>query len=270
MARILRHCILSGVFAMYKVVLIDDEEIIVQGMQKVIPWEKYGCHVAGTACNGEEGMTVIRWEKPDIVFTDISMPGLNGLQMIAGIKSEFPDLQISILTGYRNFEYAQEAIRLGVVRYLLKPSRMDELEEALHTMLERLKALCPEETQEQEEDREGLGDNAAGSFVVKNALTYIEQHYKEKITLSDVADQVYVSQWHLSKLLNGHLGKSYSEILNTIRIREAKKLLKDPSMRISGITEEVGFVDTAHFFRVFKKITGMSANEYRNSLRREQ
>ena len=74
----------------------------------------------------------------------------------------------------------------------------------------------------------------------------------------------------LSKLLNGHLGKSYSEILNTIRIREAKKLLKDPSMRISGITEEVGFVDTAHFSRVFKKITGMSANEYRNSLRREQ
>ena len=83
--------------------------------------------------------------------------------------------------------------------------------------------------------------------------------------LAEVAEKTYVSQWHLSKLLNGHTGKSFSELLNHIRIEEAKKLLKDPSLRIGDISEEVGFMDVAHFSKVFKKLEGISANEYRNS-----
>ena len=67
------------------------------------------------------------------------MPGLDGLKMIAGLKSEFPDMQISILTGFRDFDYCQEAIRLGVTRFLLKPSKLEELEEALSVMTSNLK-----------------------------------------------------------------------------------------------------------------------------------
>ena len=74
---------------------------------------------------------MIRSARPDIVFTDIRMPDQDGLTMLAGLKSEFPDMQIAVMTGYRDFPYAQEAIRLGVCRYLLKPSKMDELHEAL-------------------------------------------------------------------------------------------------------------------------------------------
>lgn len=91
-------------------------------------------------------------------------------------------------------------------------------------------------------------------------------NYSHKMTLTDVAEHTYVSQWHLSKLLNRHTGQSFSELLNTIRIDEAKKLLVDPSLRIGDIAELVGFLDMAHFSRVFKKITGISANEYRNQL----
>jgi len=81
-----------------------------------------------------------------------------------------------------------------------------------------------------------------------------------------VAENTFVSQWHLSKLLNKHLEKSFSEILNSIRIDKAKELLKDPSLRIGDVAEEVGFLDMAHFSRVFKKIEGISANEYRNKI----
>ena len=95
---------------------------------------------------------------------------------------------------------------------------------------------------------------------------YIEENYREKLKLSDVADQIYVSQWHLSKLLNKHTGQNFSEILNNIRIEKAKELLKDPSLRIGDIAEEVGFLDMAHFSRVFKKQAGISANEYRNTI----
>ena len=244
---------------MYKVVIVDDEPIIAEGLSKVVPWEKYGCKIAATAGNGQEGLEVIRKEQPNIVISDISMPGMDGLKMIAALRVEFPEMQISILTGYRDFDYAQQAIRLGVTRFLLKPSNMDEIEEAVQVMAENLKK-CNITGEEDE------SENTAGSFIVKNALAYIQENYNKKISLSEVAENTFVSQWHLSKLLNKHLEKSFSEILNSIRIDKAKELLKDPSLRIGDVAEEVGFLDMAHFSRVFKKIEGISANEYRNKI----
>lgn len=251
---------------MYKVVIIDDEPIIVEGLSRVIKWESYGCKLVGTAYDGMEGVDVIRKNQPDIIFSDIAMPGMDGLKMIAAIKVEHPDAKIAILTGYRDFDYAQTAIRLGVSRFLLKPSNLTELEEAVQFMVEELKknqSLKPEK-EETEQEPKGDSESTAGSFIVKNALEYMENHYADKITLSELADKMYVSQWHLSKLLNKHTKKSFSELLNEIRVKEAKQLLKDPSLRVGDVAEMIGFLDIAHFSRVFKKCTGMSANEYRN------
>lgn len=302
---------------MYGVVIIDDEPIIVEGLSKSVNWNAQNCQVVGTAYSGEEGLQVIRKEKPDIIFSDIRMPYMDGLSMIAAIKSEFPGTQIAILTGFRDFDYAQRAIKLGVTRFLLKPSKMDEIEEALVVMTKKLEeeeasadreklvhrillknqkeakdadgetdASSDKQMDETEETGREQGlkeedavstellensenavlDSAASSFIVKNAVLYIEEHYTEKLKLSDVAEQVYVSQWHLSKLLNRHLGQNFSEILNGIRIARAKELLKDPSLRIGDIADEVGFLDMAHFSRVFKKQVGIFANEYRNNI----
>ena len=238
---------------MYKVVIIDDEPIIVEGLSRSIQWESWDCSVVGTAESGLSGKDIIQKLRPDIIFTDISMPGMDGLSMIAAIKSQFPTTQIAILTGYRDFEYAQQAIRLGVTRFLLKPSKMDEIEEALSVMCSKLGEDCERhnnEVNEKEEkdkkDKEAIEnmevplESHASSFIVKNALRYIEENYKEKIKLADVADNTYVSQWHLSKLLNSHTGQSFSEILNGIRMEKAKELLKDPSMRIGDVADQIG------------------------------
>lgn len=255
---------------MYKVAIIDDEPLIVEGLSKTIEWEKWDCQVTGFAYNGKEGMELIRRERPDIIISDINMPEMDGLKMIAGLKSEFPNMQLIILTGYREFEYARQAIELGVSRFLLKPSKMNELYEAIEAVTTRLKQLdtatgVQKTASDEERDTEELYDNEANSFIVKNALEYIRENYREKLRLSDVADRVYVSQWHLSKLLNKHTGKNFSEILNGARMDKSKELLKDPSLRICDVAEMVGFQDLAHFSRVFKKMEGMSANEYRNT-----
>ncbi len=242
---------------MYRVVLIDDEPLIVEGLRKVVPWRDFGCEVVGTAEDAVKGAELIREKQPHILFTDIRMPGDDGLTMLAGLRSEFPDMQVAVLTGYRDFSYAQEAIRLGVTRFLLKPSKMDEIREALTAMTDRLGHGQPEGESEQEK---------AGSFLVKQAMAYMDKHHAEKLTLQEVADACYVSQWHLSKLLNRYTEKSFYDILNAQRIKAAKELLADPSLRIGDIGEMVGYADTAHFARVFKKLVGMSANEYRNSL----
>ena len=255
---------------MYKVMLVDDEPIIVEGLSRSISWDKWNCKIVATAHDGLEGKRLIEEKKPDIVFMDICMPEMAGLQMIAALGSQFPNLEVCVLTGYRDFEYAQEAIRLGVTRFLLKPSNMSELEEAISAMCANLKkkGITGEE---KEETAEGDGaereqESASSSFIVKNALSYIEENYTQKLTLSEVAEKTYVSQWHLSKLLNRHTGQSFSDILNHVRIEHAKVLLKDPSLRIGDISEQVGFLDLAHFSRVFKKQEGVSANEYRNKI----
>jgi Response regulator containing CheY-like receiver domain and AraC-type DNA-binding domain len=257
---------------MYKVAIIDDEPIIVEGLSKIIPWERWECEVVATANDGKEGLEVICREKPDILFSDIRMPGMDGLAMIAGMRSEFPDTEVTILTGFKDFEYAKEAIRLGVTRFLSKPSKIEEIEEAVAAMHEKIKQREEAKKEEAagaetktETEAEEEHDTAAGGFIVSNAMKFIEENYTTKIKLSDVAESVYVSQWHLSKLLNSYAGGSFSDILNTMRINKAKELLQDPSLRIGDVAEMVGFLDLAHFSRVFKKQTGVSANDFRNN-----
>ena len=245
---------------MYRVLLIDDENIIVEGLRRVVRWADYNCQVVGTACDAEEGTKLIRALHPHILFTDIRMPGRDGLSMVAALRSEYPDMQVAILTGYRDFAYAQEAIRLGVTRFLLKPSKLEEIKEALMVMTQR---LDKQSTIQEEEEQ----SQTASSFIVNQALSFMEKNYSQKLTLQAVADCCYVSQWHLSKLLNRYAEKSFYDILNAIRIQKAKELLADPKLKIGEIGEMVGYADTAHFARTFKKLEGMSANEYRNTIR---
>lgn len=241
---------------MYKVILIDDEEIIVEGLKKVVRWADYGCEVVAVAYDAISGAEAIRRYRPDILLTDIRMPGLDGLKMLAGLRSEFPDMQVAVLTGYRDFSYAQEAIRLGVTRYLTKPSKMNEIEEALSAMTARLKTGAEEGTEAPE-------TQSADNYITRQAVTYMEEHYASRLSLQDVADHCFVSQWHLSKLLNRFEKRSFYDVLNDIRVDKAKELLLNPRLKITEISELVGYADPAHFARVFKKAAGVSANEYR-------
>ena len=247
---------------MINVVLVDDEQLIVRGLSRAFPWSKYGCQVVGTAADGREGLQLIRQTHPDILFTDIRMPNMDGLSMIAALKSEFPTLQIAVLTAFRDFDYAQHAIRLGVCRYLLKPSRMDELHEAVQTMVAHLQ-MNPSEQQAPV----ACDEDESGSFVAHNASKFIQQHCTEHLTLNDVAEHVYVSQWHLSKLINRYARQSFFDLLNGYRIARSQGLLSDPSLRISEVAISVGYADVAHFSRIFKKVTGKTPMEYRSGIK---
>ena len=246
---------------MFDVVLVDDEQIILHGLSQVFPWAQYQCRVVDTAVDGHQGLSLIRQKRPQILLTDIRMPNLDGLSMIAALKSEFPALQITVLTAFRDFDYAQRAIQLGVCRYLLKPSRMEELHEAVAAMTASLVAAAtpagdPPEAEEAQ----------AGSFVARAAIRYIEEHYAEHLSLCDVADKVYVSQWHLSKLINHYAQLSFFDLLNKCRVQRSQELLADPMFRVSEIAYAVGYADVAHFSRIFKKLTGKTPMEYRSGL----
>jgi len=248
---------------MYLVVIIDDEPVIVEGLKKLVPWEKYSCTVAECASDAISAEAVIQRHRPDILFTDIRMPGTDGLSVLSRLREEFPAMEVTVLTGYRDFDYAQKAINLGVTRFLLKPSRMEELCEAAEAMTNNLRkrGILPDSRLRTAESEK---DEVSGSFIVRNAMKYIEEHYSEKITLLEVAENIYVSQWHLSKLLNKHTNQNFSELLNNVRVEEGKKLLSEPGLKVHEVSEKIGFSDVTHFSKIFRKVVGMSPNEYRN------
>ncbi len=275
---------------MYKVIIVDDEPIIVEGLQKGIEWEKWNCEIVGTGSSGMEGLELVKKLEPDILISDISMANMDGLAMVAAIKSEHPNVEVCLLTGFRNFEYAQQAIKLGVTRFLLKPSKIDELEEAIDAMIKNLQSKgktgesdldniwdCQnsdekylyntfiKERLNQHEDDSKIRFNDANSYIIKKAIIYMYNNYVQKLSLLDVADHCYISSWHLSKLLNQYTGKGFFEIVNRICIDKAKELLKGSTAKIQEISDMVGFQDVTHFSRIFKNYEGISPKDYRNS-----
>ncbi|SFL52087.1 two-component system, response regulator YesN [Gracilibacillus orientalis] len=123
---------------MLKVLFIDDEPLIREGLTSIIEWGNYGYQVVGTAKNGKVGLEKIRTLRPDVVFVDIRMPGLSGIDMVKQAKSEGFPCKFVVLSGYSNFSYAQQSIRLGMESYLLKP--IDE--EELIPLIQQLKEKC--------------------------------------------------------------------------------------------------------------------------------
>lgn len=245
---------------MKKVVIVEGEKSITKMLLEDIPWERWNCKVVACAEDAKKGQAAIMQHRPDMVFSEIVMPNGDGLKMLEEVKKQLPELEVCILTSERVFEAVQEALNLGVRRFLTKPFDRKKVEEAASVMAANVEKQCVYE-EEQEEVCETVC-----CFVVKKAMEYMEEHYKRRLTLAEVAGEIYVSQWHLSKLLNKDTGHSFSDLLNRTRVLKAQELLKDKSLRIGEIAEMVGFLDMPHFSRVFKKITGISANEYRNKM----
>lgn len=123
---------------MLKAVIFDDEYIVLQGLQTMIDWKQYGIELAGTAANGTDALALFEATRPDIVFTDIRMPGMDGLEVIENILSMAPDTICIVFSGFNEFEYVKKALKLGVVDYLEKPITIPMIEEAIKRTIEKI------------------------------------------------------------------------------------------------------------------------------------
>lgn len=123
---------------MYKMIIVDDKDDIIQGIRRIGKWAEYGVEIVGWAANGEEALKVVAETNPDLIITDIKMPIMDGIRLTELLKAEKPERKVIILSGYDDFSNAQQAVKLGAEEYLLKPIRIQELEASVKRVVEKL------------------------------------------------------------------------------------------------------------------------------------
>lgn len=247
---------------MIKVVIVEDEELIRQGMKLTMEWEKFDCRVIGEAADGEEGMEIIERLKPDIVFTDIRMPKMSGLAMVEQIKDS-TNAKFIILSGYDEFNYAKKAINLGASGYLLKPIDDDEFEEVLKNTVEKIKAEKQNVVVENPVDTVNLLQEGFKDKYISQACQVMRKRLHEELTLKMVADELHISESYLGKLFKNKTSYTFLDVLTLYRIRAAIDYLEETNMKVYEISYKVGYNDSKYFSKTFQKLVGIKPKEYR-------
>ena len=239
---------------MFKIVVIDDNRMLVEMLSATIRWQDLDCIFVGSAYDGVHGLELISREAPDIIIADIRMPGMDGLEMAEKVHAAKPHTKILFISAYDDFSFAQHAVRLHAHDYLLKPFENSKLEASIRRAVEDLR----NENQPSEET------SSASEILIKRILKYVETH-PEHPTLEELSDQFGYNASYLSSLIKKHTGEKYMDWVAKSRIQKAKMMLKDPKYRVEEVSEAVGYKNYANFYRMFVKTVGVSPRDYRNS-----
>jgi two-component system response regulator YesN len=254
---------------MYKVFIVGQTAISDKDFMRRIHWEEYGFTISGEAWDGTDAYHRILKFRPDIVFADIRIPGMNGLDLTRKIKERIPDIQFVLISECREFSYAQKALNYGAFRYFLKPVNEEEITEALRKATQVMEQADGPDSFE-EESLEGIkytpGIHANEN--IKRVVEYINNHYEEEITLQGLSELFHINPSYISQLFRKETGMTFKEYLTKLRISYASALLADTNLSISQITHKAGYNDYFYFIKAFKKRKGKTPKQYRNSLER--
>lgn len=250
---------------MYKVMIVEDEDMVRNGIVMTIDWAALNCQVVGEAGNGQEGVDKAQCLKPDLVVTDLKMPRMDGVEMIAQLRSKGCQARFVILTAFGDFKFAQSALRLGVSDYLLKPLKDGDLEQALRRIISQMDGEKQTEKQTESSVNGFHLPKRTGNKYVDEAIRYISEHYRQDITISTVADYLEISEGYLSRVFKRETDYTFTSYLSHYRIEIAMELLKNCRVKVYEVADQVGFGDTAWFSAQFKKILGVSPSEYQSS-----
>ena len=247
---------------MLKVLVVEDEEMIRKGIVLAVDWAALDCVVVGEAANGEEALEAVERLKPSLIITDLKMPKMDGLEMLRRLRESGNNVYAIILTAYDSFAYAQTALRLGAVDFLLKPFRDGDLEQAVTALQKRISdSAGTRETHLLYQLKKG-----DKSKYVMEAMDYIGQHFSDPgVGVAAIAEYLGISEGHLSHLFKKETDYTLLNYLTRYRMHRAMELLRDCRVKIYEVAEAVGYRDVTHFSSTFKKLVGMSPSEYQDT-----
>lgn len=251
-----------------KILVVEDETHIREGIVSIlssnlnIPFKLKSCADSAQALSASEIFY------PDVVITDIVMPDMTGLELISRLKSKDLCANFIILSGHDNFSYARQAIRYGVLDYLLKPLDKEELLEILQRIYESLHNNSTEKkTARPFTDLayfEWDPDIASMPSSLQRIMNYIRKNYMKDISLQTISEELFFHTSYISSLINKYTDHSFTYLLDYIRIRKAAELLLDePDMSIAEVSDLVGYTNERRLYASFQKRLNMTPGDLR-------
>lgn len=240
-----------------KVLLVDDEIMIREGFKHLFDWNAHDCEVVGEAADGMEALNRIDSLHPDIVIMDINIPIMSGLKVIQLSRMKHPSTAFIIVSGYDDFSYCQQAIRMQITDYILKPVNYEEFGSCIDNLrISMFKENLTEADENSEEEQRPI---------VK-ITRYLQEHMEDDISLSTLAERFYLNPQYISQLFRNEIGVGFLVYLTSIRMEKAKQLLVSTSLTITEIADRVGYGDYRVFTKVFKKSEGVTPSQYRREI----
>ena len=243
-----------------RVLLVDDEIMIREGFKRLFDWEAHDCEVVGEAADGMEALTLIDALRPDIVIMDINIPIMNGLKVISLSRIKHPQIAFVIVSGYDDFSYCREALRLQITDYILKPVNYEEFGTCIDNLkisLFRQRVSGAAEPEKQEER------------TITGITRYLQEHLSDEMSLSVLAEEFHLNPQYISQLFKNEIGVNFLSYLTNIRMEKAKKLLLSTSLSVAEVAEKSGYGDYRVFTKVFKKSEGITPSQYRRDFLEE-
>jgi two-component system, response regulator YesN len=247
------------------ILIVDDEQTTRQGLKKTLEIWSAGRFEIMSAADGPEAYDICSKKKIHLMITDVCMLEMNGLMLLKHLKETGHNFVVIIVSGHAEFEYAQEAIRLWVINYILKPISKQKLIEAVEYALEteanNEKIGYMEKVSDKELlkiDREQVSNSS-----VKKAMAYVDNQLDQQISLKEVADIVHLNASYFSVLFKEQSGLTFSEYVTRKRLQSAKKLLLTTDLSIDEIALKAGYQSAKYFIKVFKEFEEYTPSKYR-------
>jgi two-component system, response regulator YesN len=250
------------------ILIVDDEPRTRQGLQKTLDTWANGKYQIITARNGEEAIEMMQQQKVHILLTDIRMPEITGLELVKAAKAQNITPVVIVISAYSEFEYAQVALRFGVINYLLKPISKKVLIEAVESAVEAVekqeRAGIIEKVMDEKLVQVDTG-HPSNRVPIRDAIEYINNNIKNELTQKEVADHVHLNPSYLSVLFKEHVKLTFSEYVTRRRVQRAKELLMTTNLPVNDIAEESGYKTAKYFIKIFKELEGVTPSAYRKN-----
>ena len=257
-----------------KVLVAEDENILRKGLILTTDWKALGMVVIAEADNGIDAQELALKLEPDILVTDIAMPGKDGLELIGVLSDQLPDCECIIISGHAQFSYAQKALSHGVKGYILKPIDPKELAAVLTKAAKEIHSRKQEREKDLELEQpralsEGFVPGKASlskdyrDQYIQDAVAIIEQHYAEHLNVGDIAEHMGLSERTLSNLFKERTGYTFLEYLTLYRMRMATAMLQQKERQVGEVALMVGYKDYRYFCKIFKSCFGLTPLEFK-------
>jgi YesN/AraC family two-component response regulator len=257
---------------MIRTLIVDDEIYARKGLISVLPWEKFGFKIIGEASSGEKALEFLQNHGADVVFTDLTMPGMSGFDLMRETGNRYPDMRTVVLTCHQDFGFIQEAMRLGAIDYIVKTQlEKEKLEEVLERIANRIKHDNKKIGEYYPGPDNELGKRYSEEVVssINNAVQFIHDRLLAGIHQEEVAKAVNMSRGYFSVCFKDIVGTPFGDYVRSLKIQTAEKLLRKTNKPIYWIAGQLGFQDEKYFSKIFREQIGMTPSEYREQKRQD-